>query len=372
MFTPAPNSPAPISSLILKIAGNCNLNCTYCYWFKKAEVRTTYGNMSVEVEERFLQRFDEHLHLHSLSRFHISMHGGEPLLFPKARFRRLCERLRAIGDTRGCQIEISVNTNGTLIDREWCDIFRQWVNNVGVSIDGPKAIHDRLRIDLNGKGSYDRVMVGVNFLRAAEIHFGILCVANPDSNPTALVKLFVEDLKIKSFDVLIPDATHDSPPVSSISSYYNELFDIYLQDLAPQGIKIRILQELVRTSLGFPTRTQSVGQGPIRTIMVKQDGQIEPLDTLHNLAEKYSPTNLSVFNNKLNDITADPIWLKLYFESSDTPRECRTCRHKNSCGGGNVVERWSSANGFDNKSVYCSDLMKIYDHVGERILEHLL
>jgi uncharacterized protein len=323
--------------------------------------------MSKPVVDAFLTNFETHIRKFGLKSFHLSLHGGEPLLFPKERFRELCLSVKKIGEKLGCKIEISVNSNGTLIDDEWCQIFKDCVDYIGVSIDGPKTVHDLVRVDLKGSGSFDRVLRGVRCLQNAGITFGILCVVNSASRPQELVSLFVDELCVKSFDILIPDATYDNPPSFSVADFYTELFDIYTTSLVPRGVRVRILREWTRTCLGFGSRTQSIGRGPIRTVMIKQNGRIEPLDTLHNLGDKYNPGNLTVFDNQINDITDDPLWREVYYASSTVPKECNTCVHRQSCGGGNVVERWSSRNGFSNKSVYCDDLLKIYDHVSEFI-----
>jgi uncharacterized protein len=365
------SAPRPISSVILKIAGNCNLDCTYCYWFRLPDARRTYGNMSPEVVDAFLERFERHLQEHKLTRFHFSLHGGEPLLFPKHRFADLCQRLRMIGQRHACDIEISVNSNGTLVDDEWCAIFRGLVDHVGISIDGPRQIHDARRIDLLGRGTYDKVLEGIACLKRNGIKYGVLSVASPDTNAIELVKLLVDELGVNNFDVLIPDATHDAPPNRSIAAFYIALYDLYSEQLVERGVKIRILQEWVRSCLGFQSRTQSIGRGLVRTVMVKQDGKIEPVDTLHNLAEFYVPGPLSVFNSELNAITQDPLWLRVYSESERIPTDCLSCRHKNTCGGGNIVERWSTVRGFDNRNVYCSDLQQIYDHVCASLEQHL-
>lgn len=361
----------PISSLILKIAGNCNLDCSYCYWFKQPDVRSTYRNMSEGVVNQFLVRFAHHIRKYELKRFHISLHGGEPLLFPKKRFRALCEALLRIGRESGCDVELSLNTNGTLIDDEWCCIFAEFIHNVGVSIDGPQEAHDSHRVDLQGRGTFNKVIQGVRFLEKHHIKFGVLSVSNHKTKPKELLSLLVTELKLKSFDVLIPDATYINPPEASISEFYIELFDLYTESLVYQGVKIRILNEWARTCLGIQSRTQSVGNGCVRTVMIKHDGRIEPLDVLHNLGDAYKPGRLNVFENELNDITADPFWNLVYTESAKIPEECRGCRHEFSCGGGNIVERWSSEREFANKSIYCADLMRIYDHISNFLNKQL-
>src|SRR5262249_60676205 len=90
--------------LLVKLASRCNINCTYCYWFRDADVYKKPAVLSVESEVAFCQRLEEHIRAHELDCFMLVFHGGEPLLFPKHRFVDFQERLDAIQERTGCQI----------------------------------------------------------------------------------------------------------------------------------------------------------------------------------------------------------------------------------------------------------------------------
>ncbi|MCC2097457.1 MAG: 4Fe-4S cluster-binding domain-containing protein, partial [Hyphomicrobiales bacterium] len=72
--------------LLVKLASRCNINCTYCYWFRDAEVYKKPAVFTKDAEDAFCQRLEEHIREHDLEEFLIIYHGGEPLLFPKHRF----------------------------------------------------------------------------------------------------------------------------------------------------------------------------------------------------------------------------------------------------------------------------------------------
>lgn len=363
--------PPPLSSLILKIAGNCNLNCTYCYWFKKPGVRETLGNMEVSVVAKLICRLSSHISKYSLKKFHISLHGGEPLLFPKQRFISLCEDLAKIAQLHDCEIKISINTNATLIDKEWAEIFKKYIHNVGISIDGPKEINDKFRIDLRGKGSFDRVKNGVAILRAFNIDFGILCVAQAECSPRRLLETVVHEFNVSSFDVLIPDSTHsiDEKNVPKISRFYRELFDIWIDEYLDKGVKIRIFKNIMRLLLGFSSSVQTVGLGGVGTTMIMPDGKIEPLDVLHYLGKYSEETGASIFDSELQSVVETEGWLQVWKSSQVLPDNCRKCQFQKSCGGGHIVSRWSIENGFNNRSVYCEQLKEVFSHVATRMLE---
>src|SRR6201995_2388272 len=86
----------PISQLLVKVASRCNIDCTYCYWFRDAAVYDKPKLMSADVLQRLLQRIEEHVAKHSLADFPIILHGGEPLLWGVENFCRIAAACEAI------------------------------------------------------------------------------------------------------------------------------------------------------------------------------------------------------------------------------------------------------------------------------------
>lgn len=361
--------PPNLSSVILKISGNCNLNCSYCYWFKKPGVRETLGNMSQDVVNAFIEKLGAHIKKYKLKTFHISLHGGEPLLFQKTRFVSLCEDLKKVGDHNCCDIRISINTNAVLVDDEWAAILKAYVHNVGISIDGPKAVHDRYRIDLKGGGSFDRVKTAAKILKSWDINYGVLCVAQADCDARELLQTMVEEFGAKSFDVLIPDATHQTPEneIPKISKFYKELFDVWIEEYVSEGVNIRIFKNIMRLLMGFSSSVQSVGLGGVGTTMIMPGGEIEALDVLHYLGQHFRETGRNIFTSELQDVVSSKEWLSVWDASQKLPAGCSECQFKGSCGGGHIVSRWSLINDFNNKSVYCDQLKEIFSHVANHI-----
>ena len=88
---------APVFSFVLvKLASRCNIACTYCYWFRDSEVYNKPAVLTLEAEDAFCKRLEEHIVENELDGFLVVFHGGEPLLFPKHRFIKLQEKLNAI------------------------------------------------------------------------------------------------------------------------------------------------------------------------------------------------------------------------------------------------------------------------------------
>src|ERR1700740_1905325 len=106
----------PISQLLVKVATRCNIDCSYCYWFRDAAVYDKPKLMSAAVLQQLLRRIEEHITRYSLAEFPIVLHGGEPLLWGVNNFNRFAEACKTISSRTGCEIPIAVTTNGVLVD----------------------------------------------------------------------------------------------------------------------------------------------------------------------------------------------------------------------------------------------------------------
>ena len=154
----------------------CNLDCTYCYYLSKQELLGQPGNgrMSDDVLERFIsQYFQAQNHKEVV----FSWQGGEPTLLGIDFFRNVVQ-LEHRYCPKHVRFENDLQTNGTLLDDEWCHFLHERNFLIGLSIDGPRELHDAYRKDASGQGSFDRVCRGAALLRKHKVHFAALCCIN--------------------------------------------------------------------------------------------------------------------------------------------------------------------------------------------------
>lgn len=159
--------------VVVQPTPTCNIDCKYCY----LPGRRLYRRMSFETV-RGMNRF--FLAGNPNPELRFLWHCGEPLLVSPSFYET------AFGVSRdaappGCDVRQSIQTNGTLIDERWCDLFIKWDVEVGISVDGPKNLHDANRLDRNGRGTFDRVMSGIQRLKEREIPFSVICVLSADA-----------------------------------------------------------------------------------------------------------------------------------------------------------------------------------------------
>ena len=184
--------------LLAKPAGAaCNLGCQYCFFLSKENL---YGEReSPLMSEATLTTYMEQLFASTPGRdVQVAWQGGEPMLRGLDFFRRsveLAERLRKPHQ----HVLHTVQTNGTLIDDEWAAFFKRNNYLVGLSIDGPRDLHDAYRIGKKGKGSFDDVIRGWNVLQKHGVDTNILCTihAKNAERPLDVYRFFRDELKAR-------------------------------------------------------------------------------------------------------------------------------------------------------------------------------
>lgn len=162
--------------IMLKPAGAlCNLRCKYCYYLEKNELYKRQGNHVItdELLEKFVK---EYIEAQTTPNILFTWHGGETLMRPISFYRRALELQRIY--SHGRQIDNCIQTNGTLLNDEWCEFFKQNNFLVGVSIDGPQEFHDKYRKTGTGRPTFRDVMKGINLLNKHGVEWNALAVVN--------------------------------------------------------------------------------------------------------------------------------------------------------------------------------------------------
>lgn len=158
-------------TLVVQPTSFCNLDCAYCYLPDRRSRRL----VTVEVARACATSIEQQGSEHPVS---VVWHGGEPTATPIGHFRNLLtafEPLRRTGRVRH-----EIQTNATLIDQRWCDLFAAYRFEIGVSVDGPGTLN-RNRVDYAGRPTVDRTMRGVQVLADAGLAYSVICVVTPET-----------------------------------------------------------------------------------------------------------------------------------------------------------------------------------------------
>lgn len=165
----------PLYLMAKPVGAACNLRCSYCCYLEKSALAGSRRGpaMSPEVLERFIKSYIE---AQTGPAVQFIWHGGEAMMAGLDFYRRVVELQNHYAGAR--RIDNSIQTNGTLLTDEWCRFLKEngWL--VGVSIDGPKEVHDSFRTDVSDGGSFDRVMEGIRLMQAHGVEWNALAVVN--------------------------------------------------------------------------------------------------------------------------------------------------------------------------------------------------
>jgi len=185
------NIPQGIHVVAKPIGPVCNLNCAYCFYLEK---QALFGvdekyRMSDDMLSAFITNY---ITSQPTPVVEFVWQGGEPTLLGIDFFKRVVELQKPFAGTK--TITNSLQTNGTMLTDEWCAFLKKHNFMVGISLDGPKEVHDRYRRDREGKGTFDHVMLGLRLLQKHEVEYNVLAsVARETARQPLEVYRFLRD-----------------------------------------------------------------------------------------------------------------------------------------------------------------------------------
>lgn len=359
----------PFRQFILKVHSRCNLSCTYCYVYEMAEQawRHMPMQMSPVVVSACAERIAAHAKRHNLPSVEIILHGGEPLLAGGPWLDELVQSLR----TRvPAQVNVGVQTNGTLLGRPMLETISRLGIRVGVSLDGDSEATGRHRRYANGRNSFDTIADGLYLLDTPEFrdcYGGILCTIDVRNDPFSTYEALLK-FNPPAIDFLLPHANWDCPPPGSrYSDWLISTFERWYA--APvQETNVRLFTELIQLILGQPSRVEGLGLLPSTLIVVETDGTIKQLDSLSSAYPGAADTGLHVSSDDFDVALYHPTTVARQIGAGALPAQCQACSLLRVCGGGLYPHRYRAGEGFRNPSVYCADLTRLITHVQDRVL----
>jgi uncharacterized protein len=359
----------PFRQFIVKVHSRCNLSCSYCYVYEMADQawRQQPRRMTRATARKVVERVSEHAREHDLPSVDIILHGGEPLLAGTEWLSDLAGSLRAQVPT---QVNICVQTNGTLLRPPMLEVLKGLGINVGVSLDGDAEATGRNRRYANGRNSFDDVADGLRLLGLPvfrDIYGGILCTIDARNDPVATYEALLK-FNPPVLDLLLPHAHWSCPPPGfGYADWLITVFDRWYS--APvQETRIRLFSELIQLILGQPGAVEGLGLRPSTLIVIETDGSIKQLDSLSSTYPGAANTGLNIFTNSFNSALDHPTTVARQIGADALSPQCRACSVMRICGGGLYPHRYRSGDGFRNPSVYCTDLMRLITHIRDRVV----
>jgi len=354
------------SSALLKVASRCNLNCDYCYVYQHADQswRTQPAFMSDETVATFARRLDEYVRLRDVTEFSVTFHGGEPLLAGVERLVEIAARIRG-AVTTSCSLEFSLQTNATLVDEDVVAKLERAGVLVSLSLDGPRSANDRHRLDHAGRTSFEAVVAALTLLKDRPIFQGVIAVIDPLVSPRELFEFFAQ-LDLPRLDLLLPDATHERRPQGRDADpdlYYRWLqdaFELWFEEFS--AIPIRWFDAVLASRAGIPSPTDAMGLGALSLVVIDTDGSFTDHDVF-KITRPGPSLGVRLSDVGFEELSAHPSLqahaYRLTLEG--LAEECRRCPVVEACGGGSVMHRWHPQRGLDAPTVYCRELIGLFE-----------
>lgn len=362
----------PISLLIKPASSLCNLRCKYCFYHSLSDLREvkSFGIMTLENLELLVKKALEEAE----TACNFAFQGGEPTFAGLDFFKKLIEFQKKY-NTKNLQIANSIQTNGTLLNEDWAKFLGENNFLVGISIDGPKDIHDENRITAENKGTYSIIMKNINYLNKYKVEYNILSVVTKESSKYA--DRIYTFFKNNNFDFLqfipcIDGFTKEfgtdqfSLAPEKYGDFLIKLFNRWYQDfMKGKFSSIREFDNYVGMAMGYAPELCGMTGRCSCQFVVESNLNVYPCDfyctdewLLGNLKDK-------TFTELFESETAKKFVAYSYFKNN----ECKECKYFNLCRGG--CRRYKEPF-VDNKprlNFLCPAYKKFFEHSYDKIYE---
>ena len=382
---------APFSTplyVMAKPAGSlCNLACKYCYYLEKSKLYAQGESrvMSDATLEKFIGQYIE---AQSTPQVLFTWHGGESLMRPIAFYERVLELQRKYA--RGRQIDNCIQTNGTLLNDEWCRFFKANGFLVGISIDGPQEFHDPYRRAHNGQPSWQEVMRGIGLLKRHGVEWNALAVVNNLNveHPVEFYRFFrdigcqflqftpvVERTVQRADGLTLAPGMSEGGEVTTFS-VRPEQWGRFLCGVYDEWVRrdvgriyVQIFDATLANWVGAPAGICSLSGSCGHAAVIEANGDLYACD--HFVDDAHRLGNLQTMRI---DAAAQSEAQLSFGDAKETTltAQCRACPHLRFCGGGSLKDRFGlSRDGEEGQYALCAGLERFFSHavpVLERVM----
>lgn len=365
---PLPEAPVAdrtpcITTVVVQPTPFCNIACRYCY----LPDRDSTARMSIDtVRATFEAVFSSGWSLPDLT---VIWHAGEPLVVPVSWYQEAFELIDALRP-EGIRVRHAFQTNGTLITPDWCALFRRWEVGVGVSIDGPRDIHDANRVTRKGQGTFDKTLAGIACLQRENVPFHVISVLSGPSlaDPEAMLAFYVENgIADICFNVEESEGDHVSSLLSerSAESRFSEFLTRFWHQ-SRHDESVRFLREID----SMIERIMDPTHACIENAQVQPFGMVN-VDCKGNVSS-FSPELLGMKNaeyenfivgnihhHSLDDMLDSASMRAMQRDISAGVEACRAeCAYFSVCGGGSPINKLTENGSFSTTHTRFCDLIE--------------
>ena len=363
----------PAASILIKPASaNCNMDCKYCFYKCLSSHREEYSKGFMK--EETLETLVREAIAYADGSLTFAFQGGEPTLAGLDFFQKAVEMQQKYNNKK-LQIENTIQTNGLLIDEKWARFLGEHRFLVGLSLDGPKKMHDRYRKDAAGQDTFARIMHSVQLLEQYHVDYNVVTVVTNDTAKQAsfLYKFwkrnhypFVQFIPCMD-EIKRQDGTQERSIYAVEPEQYGkflcELFDLWYADfVAGEAMDIRMFSNLAQMAAGYPAEECGMNGCCNCYFVIEGDGSVYPCDFYCMDAWKLGTVNDGFVQMKTSEKA------KAFVEASrPVCAACQECPHFSLCRGG--CRRWREpfVDGKPGLNQLCSAYRMFFAHAAERM-----
>ena len=361
-------------NIMLKPAGSlCNLGCAYCYYLDKADI---YGGREPRMSEEMLETvIREYIAANDVPEVTFNWHGGEPLVLGLDFYRKAMELERKYAD--GKTVFNTLQTNGTLLTSEWADFLRENRFLVGISMDGPRDIHDKYRKDKGGAGTFDKVIHGIGLLRAHGVEFNTMSTVNTVSEGRGLeVYRFLQSLgsrymqfmpvveHVKERRIVSPTTEGARLTPWSVSSlgfgqFMCDIFDYWVRNDVGRTF-VGLFDATLANWCGVTPGTCAYDRTCGGNAVIEHNGDLYPCD--HFVYPQYRLGNIT--ESSIRSMMESPRQVKFGIDKRNSlPAKCFRCKYLHLCNGECPKHRFNrTESGETGLSALCEGYFRFYGH----------
>ena len=326
--------PGPFSIMTKPVCGVCNLDCTYCYY--KDKVNLYPGEKQFLMDPNVLEEFiKQYLRLQPRSAI-ITWQGGEPLLAGIDFFKKARE-FQHRWSLPGQYVSSTLQTNGVLINDEWADFFARNNFLIGISIDGPKEVHDYFRITKGGKPSFEKAWQGLETLRKHRAEFNVLVTLNSENIKLGgdLYRFFVKrGINWLQFIPILEKDEKGEPlpfscPPDGYAKFLCETFDTWVVNDVGK-ISVRIFESIVYTLVKMVPTVCCFAKKCANAYVLEYNGDLYACD--HFVFPEWKIGN--IMETPLRELLNSPLIEEFSKLKTELPEPCKECEFLPICNGG--------------------------------------
>lgn len=358
-----------LNLLIKPASSSCNLRCRYCFYYDVADNREVknYGIMNDDTLENMVKKVFDDVEYSA----NFAFQGGEPTMagiefFEK--FHKFVEKY----NTKKIIVNFSLQTNGTLLNKKWLELFKKHNYLIGLSLDGNKEMHDTFRIDAKGEGTFLRVLKAAKMMKKAEVEFNILCVVNKliAQNGKLVYNFFKNNgfryyQFIPCLDSLSCSEEKDyTLTAEDYGKFLDETFNLWYEDMmSGKRISVRHFDNYTKILLGEePEACDMVGHCNMNAVL-ESDGSMYPCDFY--VLDEFKVGNIN--ESSFEELFKSEAEMRFLRTSLAVDEKCKVCRYFKICRGGCRRHKELTAEGnYENR--FCES----YKYFFERNIDKMI